>query len=105
MLTLEYVKAGYSSVSTLGESVHNRAMVRPDWMHNIHSEVYANFWGRACKAHQAGFVVVAVMGTDELHVTGGWRQVLPEGHGVSGLKIKHGDGKTSGEYTVGKVTR
>lgn len=92
----------YSSVSTLGESVHNREMARPEWMHNIHSQVYANLWGRACRAHQAG-LVVTVMGTDELHVTGGCRQVFSEGRGVSGLKIKHGDGKTSGTYLAGKA--
>ncbi|MFG2539892.1 hypothetical protein ACGFU4_32105 [Streptomyces sp. NPDC048511] len=44
-------------------------------------------------------------GTDELHVTGGWRQVLPEGRGVSQMKIEHGDAKASGEYTVGTVSR
>ncbi|MFJ1804464.1 hypothetical protein [Streptomyces sp. NPDC088180] len=104
-LTLEYVKAMYSKfVSTMGESVHNREMVRPDWMHNIHSQAYALHCGRAYKAHQAGLDVVALKHTDELHVTGGdWRQVFTEGRGVSELKIKSGDGKTAGEYLVGKV--
>ncbi|MGW6291027.1 helix-turn-helix domain-containing protein [Streptomyces sp. NPDC055107] len=104
-LTLEYVKAMYSKfVSTMGESVHNREMVRPDWMHNIHSQAYALHCGRAYKAHQAGLDVVALKHTDELHVTGGdWRQVFTEGRGVSELKIKTGDGKTAGEYLVGKV--
>ncbi|MFC9033695.1 helix-turn-helix transcriptional regulator [Streptomyces arboris] len=105
-LTLEYVKAMYSKfISTMGESVHNREMVRPDWMHNIHSQAYANLWGKAYKAHQAGLDVVAMTGTDELHVTGDWRQVFTEGREVSQMKIKHSDGKTSGEYLVGKVTR
>ncbi|WP_103508994.1 DNA-binding transcriptional regulator [Streptomyces sp. SM13] len=105
-LTLEYVKAMYSKfISTMGESVHNREMVRPDWMHNIHSQAYANLWGKAYKAHQAGLDVVAMTGTDELHVTGDWRQVFTEGREVSQMKIKHGDGKTSGTYLVGKVTR
>ncbi|MGV9524776.1 helix-turn-helix domain-containing protein [Streptomyces griseus] len=105
-LTLEYVKAMYSKfISTMGESVHNREMVRPDWMHNIHSQAYANLWGKAYKAHQAGLDVVAMTGTDELHVTGGdWRQVFTEGREVSQMKIKHGDGTTSGEYLVGKVS-
>ncbi|MFI0020071.1 helix-turn-helix domain-containing protein [Streptomyces griseus] len=105
-LTLEYVKAMYSKfISTMGESVHNREMVRPDWMHIIHSQAYANLWGKAYKAHQAGLDIVAMTGTDELHVTGGdWRQVFTEGRGVSDLKIKHGDAKTSGEYLVGKVS-
>ncbi|WOP07050.1 helix-turn-helix transcriptional regulator [Streptomyces cyaneofuscatus] len=103
-LTLEYVKAMYSKfVSTMGESVHNREMVRPDWMHLIHSQAFALHCGRAYKAHQAGLDVVALKHTDELHVTGDWRQVFPEGRGVSELKIKQGDGKASGEYLVGKV--
>lgn len=104
-LTLEYVKAMYSKfVSTMGESVHNREMVRPDWMHNIHSQAYALHCGRAYKAHQAGLDVVALKHTDELHVTGGdWRQVFTEGRGVAELKVKQGDGKTAGEYLVGKV--
>ncbi|MER5556180.1 helix-turn-helix transcriptional regulator [Streptomyces sp. NPDC002793] len=104
-LTLEYVKAMYSKfISTMGESIHNREMVRPDWMHIIHSQAYANLWGKAYKASQAGLDVVAMMGTDELHLTGDWRQVFPEGRGVAQMKIKHGDAKASGEYTVGKVT-
>ncbi|MFJ1804520.1 helix-turn-helix domain-containing protein [Streptomyces sp. NPDC088180] len=103
-LTLEYVKAMYSKfVSTMGESVHNREMVRPDWMHNIHSQAYALHCGRAYKAHQAGLDIVALKHTDELHVIGDWRQVFTEGRGVSELKIKSGDGKTSGEYLVSKV--
>ncbi|MEV5672846.1 helix-turn-helix transcriptional regulator (plasmid) [Streptomyces sp. NBC_01201] len=105
-LTLEYVKAMYSKfISTMGESIHNREMVRPDWMHIIHSQAYANLWGKAYKAHQAGLDVVAMMGTDELHVTGDWRGVFPEGRGVSQMKIKHGEGKATGEYTVGAVGR
>ncbi|MET8661379.1 helix-turn-helix transcriptional regulator [Streptomyces griseus] len=103
-LTLEYVKAMYSKfVSTMGESQHNREMVRPDWMHNIHSQAYALHCGRAYKAHQAGLDVVALKHTDELHVTGDWRQVFTEGRGVSELKVKQGDAKTAGEYLVGKV--
>ncbi|MFF3904356.1 helix-turn-helix domain-containing protein [[Kitasatospora] papulosa] len=103
-LTLEYVKAMYSKfISTMGESIHNREMVRPDWMHIIHSQAYANLWGKAYKASQAGLDVVAMMGTDELHVTGDWRRVFPEGRGVSQMKVKHGEGKATGEYTVGTV--
>ncbi|MFE1734467.1 helix-turn-helix transcriptional regulator [Streptomyces bacillaris] len=103
-LLLEYVKAMYSKfVSTMGESQHNREMVRPDWMHNIHSQAFALHCGRAYKAHQAGLDVVALKNTDELHVTGDWRQVFTEGRGVSELKIKQGDSKASGEYLVGKV--
>ncbi|MEU6062821.1 helix-turn-helix transcriptional regulator [Streptomyces sp. NPDC047097] len=105
-VTLEYIKAMYSKfISTMGESIHNREMVRPDWMHLIHSQAYAILWGKAYKAHQAGLDVISMMGTDELHVTGDWRQVFPEGRGVSQMKIKHGDAKASGEYTVGRVDR
>ncbi|MFE7759746.1 DNA-binding protein, partial [Streptomyces sp. NPDC057429] len=105
-LTLEYVKAMYSKfISTMGESIHNREMVRPDWMHIIHSQAYANLWGKAYKASQAGLDVVAMMGTDELHLTGDWRQVFPEGRGVSQMKIKHSDAKASGEYIVGTAAR
>lgn len=107
MLTLEYVKAMYSKfISTKGESNHNREMVRPDWMHVIHSQAYANLWGKAYKASKAstaGLDVVAMMGTDELHVAGDWRQVFPEGRGVSQTKVKHGEGNATGEYTVGTV--
>ncbi|MFE6041084.1 hypothetical protein [Streptomyces sp. NPDC056452] len=103
-LTLEYIKAMYSKfISTMGESIHNREMVRPDWMHIIHSQAYANLWGKAYKAHQAGLDIVSMMGTDELHVTGDWRRVFSEGRGVAQMKIKHGDAKASGEYTVGKA--
>ncbi|MFD6281351.1 helix-turn-helix domain-containing protein [Streptomyces sp. NPDC060209] len=105
-LTLEYIKAMYSKfISTMGESIHNREMVRPDWMHIIHSQAYANLWGKAYKAHQAGLEIISMMGTDELHVTGDWRQVFPEGRGVSQMKIKHSEAKASGEYTIGKAAR
>lgn len=104
-LTLEYIKAMYSKfISTMGESIHNREMVRQDWMHIIHSQAYANLWGKAYKAHQAGLDIISMMGTDELHVTGDWRSVFTEGRGVSEMKIKHSDAKASGEYTVGQVS-
>ncbi|WP_373561523.1 hypothetical protein [Streptomyces sp. gb14] len=104
VLTLEYVKAMYGKfVSTMGESVHNREMVRPDWMHLIRSQAFALHCGRAYKAHQAGLDVVALKHTDELHVTGDWRRVFTEGRGVSELKVKQGDGKASGECLVGKA--
>ncbi|MGW2417572.1 helix-turn-helix domain-containing protein [Streptomyces tubercidicus] len=104
--TTEYVKAMYSKfVSTMGESIYNREIERPDWMHIIHSQAYANLWTKAYKAHQAGLDVIAMVGTDELHVTGDWRRVFSEGRGVSDMKIKYSDAKASGEYTVGRVTR
>ncbi|GAA1924286.1 helix-turn-helix domain-containing protein [Streptantibioticus ferralitis] len=105
-ITEEYIKAMYSKfISTMGESIYNRDIERPDWMHIIHSQAYANLWGKAYKAHQGGLDVIAMMGTDELHVTGDWRQVFPEGRGVTQMKIKYSDAKASGEYTVGTVAR
>ncbi len=43
-----------------------------------------------------------MMGTDELHLTGDWRQVFTEGRGVAHMKVKHGEGKASGEYKVAR---
>ncbi|MEV6123176.1 helix-turn-helix transcriptional regulator [Streptomyces sp. NPDC052077] len=88
-VTLEYVKAMYSKfVSTMGESNYNRELYRPDWMHLIRSQAFANLWAKALKAHDAGLTVVRVMGTDELHVVGDWRRVFPEGRGVPEVKVK-----------------
>ncbi len=86
---LEYVKAMYSKfVSTMGESNYNRELYRPDWMHLIRSQAFANLWAKAFKAHDAGLAVVRVMGTDELHVVGDWRRVFLEGRQVSEVKVK-----------------
>ncbi|WP_430379366.1 helix-turn-helix domain-containing protein [Streptomyces sp. B1-3] len=94
-LTLEYVKAMYSKfVSTMGESNYNRELYRPDWMHLIRSQAFANLWMKAHKAHDEGLTVVRAMGTDELHVIGTWRRVFPEGRGVFEVKVKD-------VYTVG----
>ncbi|MFF0630746.1 hypothetical protein [Streptomyces sp. NPDC004296] len=49
--------------------------------------------------------VLKARGTDELHVSGDWRQVFTEGRGLTQMKIKHSDAKASGEYTVGRVAR
>ncbi|MFJ8957629.1 helix-turn-helix transcriptional regulator [Streptomyces sp. NPDC102381] len=87
--TEEYVKAMYSKfVSTMGESNYNRELYRPDWMHLIRSQAFANLWMKALKAHQEGLTVVRAMGTDELHVIGDWRRVFPEGRGVTEVKPK-----------------
>jgi len=97
-VTLEYVKAMYSKfVSTMGESNYNRELYRPDWMHLIRSQAFANLWTKAYKAYGDGLTVVRAMGTDELHVIGDWRRVFPEGRGVSEVKIKD-------TYTVGEDT-
>jgi len=88
-VTLEYVKAMYSKfVSTMGESNYNRELYRPDWMHLIRSQAFANLWMKAYKAYDDGLMVVRAMGTDELHVVGNWRNVFAEGRGVTEVKIK-----------------
>ncbi|MEV0174262.1 helix-turn-helix transcriptional regulator [Streptomyces sp. NPDC050803] len=88
-VTLEYVKAMYAKfVSTMGESNYNRELYRPDWMHLIRSQAFANLWTKAYKAHDEGLTVVRAMGTDELHVIGDWRRVFPEGRGVTEVKVK-----------------
>ena len=88
-ITWVYIKQMYAKVvSTLGESAHNREIVRPDWVHLIRSQAFANLWGRAYKAAAAGLTVVAVAGTDELHVAGDWRQVWTEGTGLADMKVK-----------------
>ncbi|WP_406397623.1 helix-turn-helix domain-containing protein [Streptomyces sp. NBC_00879] len=95
-VTLEYVKAMYSKfVSTMGESTYNRELFRPDWMHLIRSQAFANLWMKAFKAHDEGLTVVRAMGTDELHVIGDWHSVFPEGRGVTEVKVKD-------VYTVGR---
>jgi hypothetical protein len=97
-VTLEYVKAMYSKfVSTLGESNYNRELYRTDWMHLIRSQAFANLWTKAHRAYDEGLMVVRAMGTDELHVTGDWRAVFPEGRHVTEVKVKD-------VYTVGTDT-
>ncbi|MYV96482.1 helix-turn-helix transcriptional regulator [Streptomyces sp. SID1034] len=100
-VTLEYVKAMYSKfVSTMGESNYNRELYRPDWMHIVRSQAFANLWMKALKAHDEGLAVVRAMGTDELHVIGDWRRVFPEGRGVTEVKVK--DLYTTGTDTMGE---
>ncbi|MDT0418880.1 helix-turn-helix domain-containing protein [Streptomyces sp. DSM 41982] len=97
-VTLEYVKAMYSKfVSTMGASNYNRELYRPDWMHLIRSQAFANLWMKALKAHESGLTVMRAMGTDELHVIGDWRGVFPEGRAVTEVKIKD-------TYSVGTTT-
>lgn len=89
-LTTEYVKSMYSKfVSTIGESSANREIRRPDWMHIIRSQAFANLWRKAHKAHTAGLTVVEMSGTDELHIAGDWQQVFTEGRNLSQVKAKH----------------
>ncbi|UWM52342.1 helix-turn-helix domain-containing protein [Streptomyces carpaticus] len=94
-VTLEYVKAMYAKfVSTIGESSANREMRRPDWMHIIRSQAFANLWLKAWKAYGAGLTVVRVTGTDELHLIGDWRGVFTEGRRLTDMKLKD-------EYRIG----
>ncbi|WP_030278046.1 MULTISPECIES: helix-turn-helix domain-containing protein [Streptomyces] len=99
-----YVKSMYSKfVSTMGESDTNRKIYRPDWMHIVRAQAHANLWSKAYKAHQGGLEVIAMLGTDELHVTGDPWSVFTEGRALSQMKVKYSDAKASGEYLVGKV--
>lgn len=90
-VTEEYVKAMYSKfVSTLGESSANRDITRPDWMHIIRSQAFANLWRKGHKARKNGLTLVAMTGTDELHLTGGdWRPLFPEGRAITEMKVKN----------------
>jgi len=103
-VTLEYVKAMYSKfVSTTGESHYNRELYRPDWMHLIRPQAFANLWMKALKAHDGGLPVVRAMGTDELHVIGDWRRVFPEGRSVTEVKVKDTyTAKTGTEASTGQ---
>jgi hypothetical protein len=93
--TTEYVKAMYSKfVSTIGESSANRELRRPDWMHIIRAQAFANLWLKAKKAHDHGLTVVEISGTDELHLVGDWHTVFPEGRNLNEMKEKH-------TYTLG----
>ncbi|MYR55926.1 transcriptional regulator, partial [Streptomyces sp. SID625] len=38
--------------------------------------------------YDEGLLVVRAMGTDELHVSGDWRGIFPEGRGVTEVKVK-----------------
>lgn len=88
-LTLTYVKSMYAKfVSTIGQSSANRDIRRPDWMHIIRSQAFANLWLKAERARGAGLTVVQVTGTDELHVAGDWRRVFREGRGLAEVKMK-----------------
>ena len=88
-VTVEYIKAMYSKfTSTIGESSVNRDIRRPDWMHIIRSQAFANLWYKSHRAHSNGLTVVRVRGTDELHVAGDWRTVFTEGRLTTQRKQK-----------------
>ncbi|MFB6628138.1 transcriptional regulator [Streptomyces sp. NPDC056374] len=88
-VTLAYVKSMYSKfVSTMGDSNYNRELHRPDWMHIIRAQAFANLWRKAHSVHTAGLTVVRLRGTDELHVQGEWGSIFAEGRGLNEVKIK-----------------
>jgi hypothetical protein len=90
-----YIKSMYAKfTSTIGESSSNRDLRRPEWMHIIRSQAFANLWRKGHRAYKAGLTLVQLRGTDELHVTGGeWRELFPEGRNVTETKMK-------GRYTL-----
>lgn len=104
-VTLTYVKAMYSKfVSTAGDSRANHDLERPEWVHAIRSQAFANLWLKAERAVSCGLLVHKVSGTDELHVAGNWRAArmsgverlaFPEGRGLAEVKVK-------GTYVVGQ---
>lgn len=107
---LEYVKAMYSKfVSTAGDSRANHHLQRPEWVHAIRSQAFANLWLKAQKAVEAGLWVHRLSGTDELHVAGPWQTawrygaqgkaelVFPQGRALSTVKVKD----EGGTYIVG----
>ncbi|MFE2046386.1 DnaB-like helicase C-terminal domain-containing protein, partial [Streptomyces sp. NPDC059477] len=98
-VAVEYVKAMYSKfTSTLGESNANLEIRRPEWMHIIRSQAFANLWYKAHRAHKEGLTIVRVRGTDELHLTGGdWRTVFTEGRSPAEMKLKN-------QYTLPRKT-
>lgn len=96
-VAVEYIKAMYAKfTSTMGESSANRSIRRPEWMHIIRSQAFANLWRKAYRAHTGGLTLVRVRGTDELHITGGqWRKttdgeggVFEEGRLLNHMKLK-----------------
>lgn len=98
----EYIKAIYSKfVSTLGESKHNFEICRPDWMHIIRSQAYANLWRKAETAHLGGLTVAKVAGTDELHVIGEPWSVFADGRDVGKSKDGRAYMKSKGVYEFG----
>ncbi len=104
-ITLLYVKTMYSKfVSTIGESNTNSKMRRPDWMHIIRTQAFANLWWKAHKAHEAGLEVVGIEGTDEIRLFGDWRSatskngtlLFPVGRGLTEVKPKPESNKMIG---------
>ena len=103
---VESLKDMYAKfVSTMGESSSNRDIHRVDWMHIIRSQAFANIWYKAHKAHTAGLVVVKMFGTDELHLSGDWRNALDPKTGVNIFKEGRmlNEIKEKDHYTIGRA--
>lgn len=102
-VTKHYVQDLYSRfVSTAGDSAANRDIRRPEWVHAIRSQAFANLWLKGARAATCRLHVHAILGTDELHVAGDWRSALwngrpafPEGRSLSTIKFKR-------SYVVGE---
>lgn len=97
-----FLKVVYSTgVSTAGESGSNTEIWRPELPPIIRSTAAANLWRPARKLIVAGLSVVAVTGTDEIHVAAEpaeiWaaldtkgRPVVTEGRALNQIKVKGG---------------
>lgn len=86
-----FVKNCYSLViATMGESNANWELRRPDWMHIIRAQAYANLWRKAVQAQAAGVTVAAVRNTDEIWVVADdtARRAFEFGTGLGQWKIK-----------------
>lgn len=97
-----FVKNCYSLViSTMGESGANWELRRPDWMHLIRAQAFANLWSKALQATAAGVQVVKVGNTDEIWLVDedGWARaeystkngaqpVFPIGNDLGQWRIK-----------------
>lgn len=100
---LDYVKAMYSKfVSTSGDSRANHSIFRPDWVHEIRSQAYANLWYKAEKVRRAGIVVCRMNGTDELHLSAAWRHTLVDGKPLFALGRDLAEMKVKGSYVWGE---
>ncbi|MFJ5926517.1 DnaB-like helicase C-terminal domain-containing protein [Kitasatospora sp. NPDC092948] len=88
-VVVEYVKDMYAKfVSTSGTSTNNHLLNNPSWQHILRSQAFFNLYLKALKARKAGLQLVAMKGTDELHVIGDWREVFEEGRGLTQVKEK-----------------
>lgn len=100
--TESFLKAVYAVlVSTAGESTANTRVWRPELPPIVRSTAAANLWRQAAKLRAAGVRVVALTGTDEIHVAAepgavfaalgqDGKPVVVEGRGLAEIKVKGG---------------